>query len=153
MIESHMNSKLLKMKLSAILCLARAIFIWCNEIVPALVAWRTQERLRPTVSFITKQMPRRPMMIFGTISAAHLALVSLVSWLYLARINACRHNQLLWDEVRCSIAAVAHEKVLNRSTLVFAFNNLPGFMPSTFWAWIVRPFKGFFCHEKLSILR
>ena len=128
------------------LCLARAICIWGNEIMPAFMAGWAQERLWPTVRFIAKEMKWGPVMAFGAICAAHLTFVPRMSWLYLARFKARSNDNFFWNEVGGSMPAVAHEKILNRPALVFALNNFPCLSPSALGAWIARPLKGFFHH-------
>ena len=126
------------------LCLTRAICIWSNEIMPAFMAGRTQERLRPSVCFLAKEMKWSPVMAFGAIGAAHFTFMPRMFWLHLAWFKAGSNDNLFWNEVGSSMPAVAHEKVLNRSTLVFALNDLPSFSPAALWAWVAGPLKGFF---------
>lgn len=128
------------------LCLARAIRIWGNEIMPAFMAWRTQERLWPTIGFVSEEMKWSPVMAFCAIGAAHFALMLRMFWLYLTWIKIGSDDNLFRNEVGSSMPTITHEKVLNRATLVFALNYLPCFSPATLWAWIVRPLKGFFRH-------
>ena len=128
------------------LCLARAICIWSNEIMPAFMAGRTQERLWPSVCFIAKEMKWRPVMAFGAIGAAHFAFMPRMSRLYLTWFKAGSNDHAFSNEVGSSMPTTAHEKVLNRPALVFAFNDLPCLSPTALWARIVRPLKGFFRH-------
>jgi hypothetical protein len=135
------------------LCLARTVGVWSNEIVPTLVARRTQERLWPAVSLVAENVKRRPMMVFGAIGAAHLALVPGPSRLNFPRHNTGSQDNFLGDEVRGSVPTVAHVEVLDRAALVFALYDLPRLMPSALWARVVRPFKGLCNHDTLPVLR
>ena len=135
------------------LCLVSAVGVWGNKIVPPLVTSWTKERLRPTVCFVSKQMPRRPVMVFGATGAAYLALVSWPARLNLSRFNAGSQDNLLGDEVRGAMPTVAHVEVLNRPALVLALYDLPRLIPAALWAWVVWPFKGLCNHETLSVLR
>jgi hypothetical protein len=128
------------------LCLARAICIWGNEIMPAFMAGRTQKRLWPTVCFIAKEMKWSPVMAFCTIGAAHFTFMPRVFWLHLTWFKSCSNDNLFGNEVGSSMPAVAHEKVLNRPALVLAFNDLPSFSPAALGARIGWPLKSFFHH-------
>lgn len=139
--------------MTAGLCLARAICIWGNEIMPTFMTGWAQERLGPTVGLIAKDVKRSPVMVFGAIGAAHLTLVSWPSWFNFTRHNASSQDNLLGDEVRGAMPTVAHVEVLNRTALVFALNNLPRLIPAALGAWVVWPFKGFCNHETVSVLR
>ncbi len=125
------------------LCLARAACIWGDKIVPLFVTGRTQKRLRPTVCIVAKDMKWCPVVVFGAIGATYLAFVSWMTRLNFPNLNACRQDNFLWNEVRGAVPTVAHIEVLDRPALVFALNNLPCLIPAAFWAWVVRPFKGF----------
>ncbi len=135
------------------LCLTRTVGVWSNKIVPPLVARRTQERLRPAVSLVAKKMKRRPVMIFGAIGAAHLALVPWPSRLNFPRFNTSGQDNLLGDEVRGAMPTVAHVEVLDRTALVLALYDLPRLIPAALWARVVGPFKGLCNHETLPVLR
>ena len=135
------------------LCLSRTVCVWSNEIVPALVARRTQKRLRPTIGFIAEDVPWRPMMVFGAIGAAHPALVARMPWFHFTRLNTGSQDNLLWNVVCGAVSAVARVEVLNRTALVFALYNLPRLIPSALRAWVVWPFKGLCSHEAVPFLR
>lgn len=135
------------------LCLAPTVGVWSNEIVPTFVARRTQERLRPAVCFISEQVKRCPMMVFGAIGAAHLALVPWPSRLNFPCFNACSQDNLLWNEVRSAVPTVAHVEILDRAALVFALYDLPRLIPPALWARVVWPFKGLCNYETLPVLR
>jgi hypothetical protein len=81
-------------------------------------------------------------MIFGAIGAAHFALVPWPSRLNFSHLNTGSQNNLLRDEVRGAMPAVAHVEVLDRAALVFALYDLPRFIPPALRARIVWPFKG-----------
>jgi hypothetical protein len=135
------------------LCLARTVGAWNNEIVPTLVARRTQKRLWPAVSLVAENMKGCPMVVFGAIGAAHLALVPRPSRLNFPRHNTGSQDNLLGNEVRGSVPTVAHIEVLDRAALVLALYDFPRLMPSALWAWVVWPFKGLCNHETQPILR
>jgi len=135
------------------LCLSRTVGVWSNDVVPTLVARRAQERLRPTVGFVSEKMKRCPVVIFGAIGAANLAFVPWSSRLNFPRLNTGSQDKLLGNEVRGSMPTVAHIEVLDRTALVLALYDLPCLIPAALWAWVVRPLKGLCDHETMPILR
>lgn len=135
------------------LCLSRTAGVWSNEIVPTLVARTTQERLRPVVALIAKKMKWRPVVIFGAVGAAHLALVTRPSRLNFPRFYTSGQDNLLGNEVRGAIPAAAHIEVLDRTALVLALYDLPRLMPTALWARVVGPFKRLCNHQTVPVLR
>ena len=95
------------------LCLARTVGVWGNEVMPALVANGAQIRLRPAIPLVPKEVIWRPVMTLRAVGAAYLALVARSPWLNFKDLNTSRFDELLWDEVCCAMAAVAHEEMLN----------------------------------------
>ena len=93
-------------------------------------------------------------MVFGAIGAAHLAFLARVSWLNIGIRNSSSAHNFLVNEMRCSFSAMTADK---KKGLVPALINTPFdfplFFEATFFAWVVWPFKGFFCHGILPILR
>ena len=136
------------------LCLRCAIYIRSNNIMPPLVTGRTQIRLRPAICFIIKQCPRRPMMVLGAVGTAYLAFMARVSWLNVRIRNTSGGHNFLVNEMRCSFSAMsADEKKGFVSALINTPFDIPLLFQAAFFACVARPFKGFFCHGILPILR
>jgi hypothetical protein len=86
-------------------------------------------------------------MVLGAIGAADFTLMPRMSWLHLSDFKTGGNDEFLGNEVRSAVAAVAHKEVLERAALVLALDDFPCFVPAALGAWIVRPLKGFLCHE------
>ncbi len=56
--------------------------------MPPFMTSRTKKGLRPAIGLISKEVPRRPMMVFCAIGAAYFALVAWVARLNLAHLEA-----------------------------------------------------------------
>ena len=94
------------------------------------------------------------MMVLGAIGAAYVAFVARVSWLNVGIRNAGGRYSFLANEMRCSFPAMTADKKKGFvPTLINTPSDLPLLFEVAFFAWVVRPLKGFFCHEKLPILR
>lgn len=122
--------------------------------MPPLMTNRTQERLRSAISLVAKKMKWRPMMIFGTIGTAYLAFVPGMPWFNVIRLQPSGQNSGLTNEVGGTLAAMpANKKEGFVAALIDTPSNFPLFFKLTFFARIIWPLKGFFCHEQLPILR
>lgn len=130
------------------LCLSRAICIWCNKIMPALMTGLAQKGLRPAVGIIAEQVIWRPVMVLCSICLAHGTNIAGFDW-----VNILRHKIKTLDcrftcEMGEPVAAVATNKLeCFVPRLVNAPPNIPLFFTGAFFAGDVRPLEGFFCHE------
>lgn len=126
------------------LCLARAICILGNKIMPALMASRAQERLWPSVRLITEQMKRRPVMIFSTFRSANLAHEREEKWVEFFYFDIRVFNGFAFCEARYSPSA---EKTIKRVFRVTPSINVVTYAPSgstTMFAWVFRIFDFIF---------
>lgn len=74
--------------------------------MPALMASRAQERLRPSVRLITEQMKRCPVMIFSTFRSANLAYEREQKWVEFFYLDIRVFNGLPFCEAGNSFSAV-----------------------------------------------
>lgn len=119
------------------LCLSRTVGVWCNEIVPTLMARLTQIGLRPTVGLIVKNVPRRPMMILRPFSATYLANKWQLKREHFFYFDVGFFNGFTFGEPRYSFPAIhAIERVSRLSARVNVMANTPSCPPAMF-AWML----------------
>lgn len=136
------------------LCLAGAISVWGDEIMPTLVTRRAQKGLRPTIGFVSEDEPRSPMVVFGAFGAAHFAFMSWVFGFNVVWFQpGCQHSRFA-DEMGSALAAMpTNKEECFMPSLVDTPPDLPLLFELAFFARVVWPLKGFFCHETMPILR
>ena len=143
--------------MTAMLCLARAIGIWSNEVVPTLMTRLAQIGLRPTVSLIAKDMPRCPMMVLCSLCSAHLTNCRKLKREHFFYCNVGFFNSLTFGETWYSFSAIhAIERISRLTARVNVMANTPS-GASAMLAWVRRVVNIIFprgiCHEAMPFLR
>lgn len=125
--------------------------------MPFLVTSLTKVRLRPAISFISKQRPRCPMMILRTFGITNLAKVwrdfrVKNFWLY----SAILHNLSFYKVLSSMPTVKTNKRIFWSTTSVSVKPNKPAFRLFAFRAFIIRIVYFIFprgaSHEAMPVL-
>lgn len=139
------------------LCLARAISIWGNEIMPTFMASRAKKGFRPAICVSAEKMNWSPVMLLSTFSTANFANKWKKERVKLFDFDVRFFNSTASSEAGDSLTAVqTKEGVLWISSSINIVSDAPSF-PTAIFARLVWIFDLVFPrgihHEAMSILR
>lgn len=139
------------------LCLARAIGIWGNKIMPTLVTRRAEKGLRPAFGLIAEEMERCPVMVFSPFSTADLTNKLELKRIKLFDFDVGSFNCFALCKPRYTFTTVhAIERVFRISSGINVMANCPS-LDTAMLARLVRVVNFIFprgiCHEAMPILR